>query len=121
MSTLPFGLRPPVEGLRVTGEAARETPPEVIELSFDIHGMGSTAAFALQDCAIRMMQIGQALTSMGIPQTDLQAGAMTVRSSQVPAPTSNLFGGLRPLLNPGLGSFGSIVPFTPALPQARQT
>ena len=121
MSTLPFGLRPPVEGLRVTGEAARETPPEVIELSFDIHGMGSTAAFALQDCAIRMMQIGQALTSMGIPQTDLQAGAMTVRSSQVPAPTANLFGGLRPLLNPGLGSFGSIVPFTPALPQARQT
>jgi hypothetical protein len=121
MSTLPFGLRPPVEGLRVTGEAARETPPEVIELGFDIHGMGATAAFALQDCAIRMMQIGQALTSTGIAQTDLQAGAMTVRSIPMPAPTMGLFGGLRPLLNPGSGSFGAMVPFASALPQARQS
>ena len=82
---MPSFAQLPVEGLKVTGEAVRELTPEVIELGFDIHGMGSTAAFALQDCAIRMMQIGQALTSLGITQTDLQAGPMSVRAIPMPA------------------------------------
>jgi len=116
-TTVPFGLQVPVEGLKVMGEAAREAPPEVIELGFDIHGMGSTAAFALQDCAIRMMQIGQALTSLGIAQTDLQAGPMSVRAIPMPAASFSSFSGARPLLHPGFSSMGSMVPFTPAHPQ----
>jgi len=99
------------------GEAAREAPPEVIELGFDIQGMGSTAAFALQDCAIRMMQIGQALTTMGIQQTDLQAGPMSVRAIPIPAQALSSFTGLRPQLHPGFSSLGSVVPFAPAHPQ----
>src|SRR5947207_15706308 len=108
MSTLPFGLRPPVEGLRVTGEAARETTPEVIELGFDIHGMGSTAAFALQDCAIRMMQIGQALNAMGMGQSDLQAGPMSIRSIPLQALALSPFTVARPLLNPASSGLGAV-------------
>src|SRR5207249_10626499 len=80
-TTFPVGLQIPVEGLRVIGEAVREAPPEVVELGFEIHGMGLTAAFALQDCVVRTIQMGQALTGIGIPQTDLQAGPMGVRST----------------------------------------
>src|SRR5438093_2210092 len=116
-TTVPFGLHLPVEGLRVMGEAAREAPPEVIELGFDIHGMGSSAAFALQDCAIRMMQIGQALTSLGITQTDLQAGPMSVRAIPMPAQSLSSFTGLRPQLHPGFPTIGAVAPFAPPHPQ----
>jgi uncharacterized protein YggE len=117
MMTPPFGLQFPIEGLKVTGEAVRESTPEVIELGFDIHGMGSTAAFALQDCAIRMMQIGQALTAMGIGQGDLQAGPMSLRPIPLPAPPLSTFSLTRPLLNPAYSGFGDVAPFTPAPPQ----
>jgi uncharacterized protein YggE len=106
----------PTEGLRVTGEAVRESTPEVIELGFDIHGLGTTAAFALQDCAIRMMQIGQALTAMGIGQSDLQAGPMSIRSIPLQAPALSPFTVGRPLLTASSG-FSAVAPFTPALPQ----
>src|SRR5438093_6427432 len=115
-TTFPVGLQFPVEGLRVIGEAVREAPPEVVELGFEIHGMGLTAAFALQDCVTRTMQAGQALTGMGIPQTDLQAGPMGVRLIPF-APALNPPTPMHPLLNPPYSPLGAVAPLSPAQSQ----
>src|SRR5262249_56989375 len=45
-----LGMRLPIEGLTVIGEASHDVSPEVIELSFDIHSVGLSAAIALQEC-----------------------------------------------------------------------
>jgi len=118
-TTFPGGLQFPVEGLRVNGEALREAPPEMVELGFEIHGMGLTAAFALQDCVVRTMQTGQALTGIGIPQTDLQAGPMGVRSIPF-APALNPHTPMRPLLNAPYSALGALAPFSPAHAQLHQ-
>ncbi len=73
-----YSLRPPAEGLTVIGEATRNAQPEIVELSFDIHSAAPTAAQALRDNAIKVMQIGQAITALGVAQQDLQAGAASV-------------------------------------------
>ena len=127
-TTFPGGLQFPVEGLRVNGEALREAPPEMVELGFEIHGMGLTAAFALQDCVVRTMQTGQALTGIGIPQTDLQAGPMGVRSIPFApalnphpfAPALNPHTPMRPLLNAPYSALGGLAPFSPAHAQLHQ-
>src|SRR2546428_9175960 len=48
-TTFPVGLQIPVEGLRVIGEAVREAPPAVVELGFEIHGMGVMGDLSLRD------------------------------------------------------------------------
>jgi len=119
-TTFPVGLQIPVEGLRVIGEAVREAPPEVVELGFEIHGMGLTAAFALQDCVVRTIQMGQALTGIGIPQTDLQAGPMGVRSTPF-APALNPHTPMHPLLSAPFSAHGAVAPLSPVHLQLHQS
>lgn len=66
------------EGLTVMGEATRTAQPDIVELSLDVHSAAPVASQALRDNAARVMQIGHAVTSMGIPQQELQAGAATL-------------------------------------------
>ena len=68
--TLPAG-RPPIEGLTVTGEAAQDISPEVIELGFDIHSAGLSAAIALQENSTKAKYITQALVANGGAETDV--------------------------------------------------
>jgi len=73
-----IGKRPPVEGLAVVGEATRDAQPEIVELSFDVHSAGLSAAIAFQENAKKVMNITQALASMGNGQADLKAGGVEV-------------------------------------------
>ena len=84
-----FGMRPPVEGLTVVGEATQDAPPEIVELSFDIHSVGLSAAIALQENAAKAKHIGQALASLGDGQTDVKAGGVEVLPIlQLPNPSA---------------------------------
>ena len=72
------GMRPPVEGLAVVGEATRDAQPDIVELSFDVHSAGLSAAMAFQENAAKVVHIAQALASMGNGQADLKAGGVEV-------------------------------------------
>src|SRR5262249_12409935 len=61
MTTMLYGSQKPVEGLTVMGEATRDATPELVEMFFDIHSAGPTAAMATQENANRVMQLRQAL------------------------------------------------------------
>jgi len=72
------GMRLPIEGLTVIGEAVHDVSPEVIELSFDIHSVGLSAAIALQENAAKVNHIGQALSAIGKTETDITTGGVEV-------------------------------------------
>ena len=76
MTPTPFGVRSTVEGLTVVGESAREAPPEIVELSFEIHSVGLTAGIALQENTAKATQIGQALAAIGNALTDMSPAAL---------------------------------------------
>jgi uncharacterized protein YggE len=73
-----LGMRLPIEGLTVIGEAAHDVSPEVIELSFDIHSVGLSAAIALQENAAKATHIAQALAALGKTETDITTGGVEV-------------------------------------------
>jgi uncharacterized protein YggE len=115
MTPMLSGLRPPVEGLTVVGEAVRDAAPEIIELSFDVHAAGMTAAIASQENATRVTYIGQNLTSMGISQSDLRSSGIEVcpilqlaNSPLLPMPPA-------PMLPAGFGASNAPAPMMPTV------
>src|SRR5215813_11782970 len=71
-------MRAPVEGLTVVGEAAHDIAPEMIELGFEIHTLGVSAALAVQENVAKAKHIGQALAPMGKAETDIKTGTIEV-------------------------------------------
>jgi uncharacterized protein YggE len=78
MTPASLEMRAPVEGLTVVGEAAHDVSPEMIELSFEIHSVGVSAAMALQDNAAKAKHIAQALATFGEGETDVKTGGVEV-------------------------------------------
>jgi len=78
MTPMLFGMRPPVEGLTVVGEATRDAQPEVVELSFDVHSAGLSAAMAFQENATKVVTIAQGLASIFNGQAELKTGGVEV-------------------------------------------
>jgi uncharacterized protein YggE len=114
MTPTPFGLRSAVEGLTVVGMAAREAPPEIVELSFEIHSVGLTAAIALQESATKATHVGQALSAMGNTLTDVKTGGIEVLPIlQLPNPSPTMPPTL--LLPAAFGLLGSSAPALPAV------
>jgi uncharacterized protein YggE len=111
-----LGTRPPIEGLTVVGEAAHDVSPEVVELSFDLHSLGLSAAIALQENAAKTKHIGQALSAIGIAETDITTGGVeVVPILQLPNPPLTL---LNPLLPHGTFSASGTnapMPMVPAV------
>jgi uncharacterized protein len=104
-----FGMRPPVDGLTVVGEASRDAPPEIIELSFELHSVGLSAAIALQENAAKATHIGQAVATIGNAQTDVKTGGVEVLPIlQLPNPPL-------PFLPAAFGVPGANAPMVPAL------
>jgi uncharacterized protein YggE len=106
-------MRSVAEGLTVVGEAAREAPPEIVELNFEIHSVGLTAAIALQENAAKAAQIGQALAAIGNALTDMKTGGIEVLPIlQLPNPPSPM------APSPFLlrAAFGVLSPSAPVMP-----
>jgi uncharacterized protein YggE len=90
-------MRVPVEGLTVVGEAAHDVAPEMIELGFEIHTVGVSAAMAVQENVAKTKHIGQALALIAVVETDIKTGATEVMPVlQLPNPPLAL--GPNPLL-----------------------
>jgi uncharacterized protein YggE len=99
----------------VTGEAAREISPEVIELGFDIHSVGMSAAIALQENSTKAKYITQALVANGGAETDVTTGAVEVMPIlQLPNPPLMMSNPL--LLQGTFSTSGAPSPMMPAAP-----
>jgi uncharacterized protein YggE len=109
-------MRAPVEGLTVVGEAAHDIAPELIELGFEIHTVGVTAAMAVQENVAKSKHIGQVLAPIGKAETEIKAGAIEVLPIlQLPNPPLSL--GPNPLLlQSAFGASGSSLPMMPPTP-----
>ena len=104
-----FGMRAPVDGLTVVGEVAHDAPPEIIELSFELHSFGLSAAIALQENAAKANQIGLAVATIGTARADVKTGGVEVLPVlQLPNPPL-------PLLHAAFGALGTNAPMVPAL------
>jgi uncharacterized protein YggE len=108
-----FEMRPPVQGLTVVGEATQDAPPDIAELSFDIHSVGLSAAIALQENAAKARQIGQSLASLGDRQAELKAGGVEVLPIlQLPSLPAMMMPNA-PLLAAAFGPQGPSAPMVP--------
>ena len=108
-----LGMRLPIEGLTVIGEAVHDVSPEVIELSFDIHSVGLSAAIALQDNAAKVTHIGQALAAIGKTETDITTGGVeVVPILQLPNPSLTMPNPF--LLQSAFATSGASVPMSVA-------
>jgi len=88
-------MRSPAEGLTVVGEASHDIAPEMIELGFEIHTVGVSAAMAVQENVAKTKQIGQALALIAVAEADIKTGATEVMPIlQLPNPP------LAPVPNP---------------------
>jgi len=107
-------MRAPVEGLTVVGEAAHDIAPEMIELGFEIHAVGVSAAMAVQENVAKAKHIGQSLAPLGKAETDIKAGAIEVLPIlQLPSPPLAL--GPNPLLlQSAFGASSSSLPMMPS-------
>jgi uncharacterized protein YggE len=103
----------PVEGLTVVGEAAHDIAPEMIELGFEIHTVGASAAMTVQENVAKTKHIAQALAVIGAAETDIKIGATEVMPIlQLPNPP--LIPGPNPLLLQS--AFGPSGPGLAAIP-----
>ena len=66
------------EGLVVVGEATHSAVPDMVELTAGAQTPGTSATQALRENAARMLHIVQALTAMGISQTDIETTGLNV-------------------------------------------
>src|SRR5436190_20492315 len=64
-------MRVPVEGLTVVGEATHDIAPEMIELGFEIHTVGVSAAMAVQENVAKAKHIEQTLAPTAKAETDI--------------------------------------------------
>jgi uncharacterized protein YggE len=115
MTPTPFGVRSTVEESTVVGECAREAPPEIVELSFEIHSVGLTAAIAFQENAAKATQISQALAAIGNVLADMKAGGIeALPILQLPNPPYPMAPSPL-LLGAAFGVLSSSAPVTPAV------
>ena len=106
-----FAMHAPVEGLTVVGEATQDAPPEIVELSFDIHSVGLSAAIALQENAAKTKHIEQTLTSIG-KEMEVKTGEVEVWPLlQLPNPPPTMM----PLLPAPFGLSGPNLSMVPAV------
>jgi len=113
MTPSSVAIRPPIEGVRVVGEAARELAPEIVELNFEIHSMGVSAAAALQENAMKAKHIGQTLTATNLGQIEVKNGGIELLPIlPLPNPISTMLPG-PPLLQ---AAFGAPLSGPPAIP-----
>jgi uncharacterized protein len=111
-----LGMRPQVEGLTVIGEAAHDVSPEVIELTFDIHSVGLSAAIALQENAAKAKHIGQALATIGSSEVELTTGGVeVVPILQLPNPSLTMTSNPLMLLQSAFAASGPNVPMVPPI------
>jgi uncharacterized protein YggE len=115
MTPTSLGMRAPVEGVTVVGEAAHDVSPEMIELSFELHATGLSAALALQENAAKAKHIAQALAAIGNAETEVKTGGVEVTPIlQLPNPPLTVIP--NPLLLQGaFGSPGANTPMVPAI------
>jgi uncharacterized protein YggE len=73
-----------VEGIAVTGEAMRRATPDSAEFLIEITASGTTATQAIHHHQTRTTQIAQALSALGVQQSDLNAVSMNVMSLFTP-------------------------------------
>jgi uncharacterized protein YggE len=107
-------MRVPVEGLTVVGEVAHDVAPEMIELGFEIHTVGVSAAMAVQENVAKTKHVGQALAPIAKAETDIKTGTIEVMPIlQLPNPP--LGPGPNPLLlQSALGPSGPSLPMIPS-------
>ncbi len=116
--TTPSGL---LEGLTVFGEATRNASPDIIELSLDVHSAGPTAGHALRENTMKTTQIGQALIGLGVPKSDVQAGAPALWPMYQPAfPQLGQAPGFPQLPPIAFGSPGPLAQFAQMAPELPQ-
>lgn len=113
MTPMSQAMRVPIEGLTVVGEAAHDIAPEMIEIGFEIHTVGVSAAMAFQENVAKTKHIGQALAPIAKAETDIKTGAIEVMPIlQLPNPP--LGPGPNPLLlQSALGPSGSSLAMIP--------
>jgi uncharacterized protein len=77
-------LRPPVEGITVTGEAVRRVSPENAEFLIEITTSAPSAAQALRDNQVKFAQVAQALHSLGVQGHDIQTISQNIANMYTP-------------------------------------
>jgi uncharacterized protein YggE len=80
-----FRTETPVETVTVIGEAVRRVLPERAEFLIEVVATGMTAAQALRDNYSKLTQVTQAVSPLGVQQTDLQTISMRVQNLYWPA------------------------------------
>lgn len=104
------------EGVTVIGEAVRRVAPERAEFVAEITTSGPNAAQALRDNHMKTTQLGQAISSMGVVQTDIQTVSLNVYSLYAPLlPGLPSYAGT-PQIGPGFQPYNS----GPAMQQGLQ-
>jgi uncharacterized protein YggE len=81
MASQVFRTEARAEGITVIGEAVRRVQPERAEFLVEITAGALTAAQALRDNQLKTAQVTQALSPLGVHQTDLQTISLRVNSS----------------------------------------
>ena len=80
-----FGIRPQTqEGISVIGEAIRRVSPETAEFVIEIITNAPSAAQALRDSQMKITQLVQTLSPMGVHQADVQTIGQNVFSLYSP-------------------------------------
>jgi uncharacterized protein YggE len=114
----------PMEGVTVIGEAVRRASPEGAEFLIEITSSAPVAAQALQDNQVKTAQVAQAVSSLGVQQSDFQTISLNVYNLYAPVvPALPAFGSLPQI---GAGSFragaaGMQVELQSAMYHARNT
>jgi len=120
MTPIPIGMRQPVEGLTVVGEAIRDPLPDLIELGFEIHATAYSAALAVQEVASKVKQLEQGLARVGGGQTELQSAGVAVWPILQPPSLQLMPISAPPLLTAGFPIVGAGAPPMPTLSDGPQ-
>ena len=105
---------PRTEGVAVVGEAIRRVAPETAEFLIEISATAASAAQALRDTHLKTSQIGQAISTLGVSQGDLQTISLNVYNTY--APVLPGFGGLPQI---GQGGFAPYAAGAVAQPEVQ--
>jgi uncharacterized protein YggE len=95
------------EGVSVTGEAVTRVAPENAEFLIEIAASAPTAAQALRDNQLKLAQVAQTLSALGVQATDLQTISQNVVNLYSPGMQPALPGfGMAQIGQPGFAGFG---------------
>jgi uncharacterized protein len=104
-----YGVRTegqPLEGVTVSGEAVRRITPERAEFLVEVTASAGTLAQALRDCQMKTAQIAQAVTPLGVQQTDVQTASLKVHNIYAPVPALPGYGNLPQIGPAGFSPYG---------------